>query len=114
MHEVALVRAIIQEIEKQASVRKARRVNNIRIRFNSLTSHSADHVRFAFEITRKESERLKDSSLELNEVPPLLLCRCGHEFDGHHLPDACPRCGSLEVKPVYDTNLVLENFEMES
>ncbi len=113
MHEVALVRAIIEEIEKQAAAQKARSVGKVRIRFNSLTSHSADHVRFSFEITRKDSKLLKNAVLELNELPPLLRCRCGNEFPGHHLPDVCPRCVSLEVTPVHDTGLVLESFEIE-
>lgn len=113
MHEVALVRAIIEEVEKQAAAKKARRVSWIKIRFNALTSHSADHVQFSFDITKKDSPLLRDSALRLHELEPLLLCQCGHEFTGHHLPDVCPRCGSLEVQPVHDTGLVLEDFAVE-
>ena len=114
MHEVALVQAIIEEVEKQAAAKKARRVNWIKIRFNALTSHSADHVRFSFDLTKQDSALLKDAALKLHELEPLLRCRCGHEFPGHHLPDVCPKCGSLEVTAVNDTGLVLEGFGIES
>jgi Zn finger protein HypA/HybF involved in hydrogenase expression len=52
--------------------------------------------------------------LELNEVEPLLRCKkCNHQFHGHHLPDVCPQCGSVEVLAVNPTDMVLESFEIE-
>lgn len=113
MHEVALVSAILDTVEKQAVAKKARRVKWIKIRFNALTSHSADHVRFSFDIVKNERPLLVGTRLKLNEVKPLLLCKCGHKFSGHQLPDVCPKCGSLEVKPVNPTDMVLESFEFE-
>ena len=114
MHEVHLVRAIVETVEKQAKAKQARSVKHVKIRFNALTSHSGEHVQFSFDLVKKDSPLLRDASLELNEVEPLLRCAaCGHEFHGHHLPEMCPRCSSLEVKPVNSTDLVLEDFEIE-
>ncbi len=113
MHEVALVSAIVETVEKQAADQKAQRVKWIKIRFNALTSHSADHVRFSFDIVKAEHPLIKDATLKLNEVEPLLLCKCGRQFHGHHLPDVCPHCGSLEVTSVNPTDMVLEGFKVE-
>jgi hydrogenase nickel insertion protein HypA len=113
MHEVHLVRAIVETVEKQAAAQKAKCVKSLKIRFNALTSHSADHVRFAFDLVKKDSALVKTAKLILNEVEPLLLCKCGHKFPGHHLPDVCPKCASVEVKAVNSTDLVLESFEIE-
>jgi hydrogenase nickel insertion protein HypA len=114
MHEVHLVQAIIEAVEKQAVAQKARRVTLVKIRCNALTSHSGDHVRFSFDIVKKDRPLVKDATLELNEVEPLLRCKkCNHQFHGHHLPDVCPRCGSLEVLAVNPTEMVLEGFEIE-
>ena len=113
MHEVALVSAIVETVEKQAAAQKARRVKWIKIRFNALTSHSADHVRFSFDIVKNSHPLLKDATLKLNEVEPLLQCKCGRIFQGHHLPDVCPHCGSLEVTAVNSTDMVLEGFKAE-
>jgi hydrogenase nickel incorporation protein HypA/HybF len=114
MHEVHLVRAIVEKVEKQAAAKKAKRVKSLTIRFNALTSHSADHMRFSFDVVKKDSQLVKDAELKLNEVEPLLRCRkCGNEFHGHHLPDVCPKCGSVDVQAVHSTDMVLEGFEIE-
>jgi hydrogenase nickel incorporation protein HypA/HybF len=114
MHEVALVRAIIDTVEKEATAQKATRVKSVKIRFNALTSHSSDHMRFSFDIVKQDRPMVQSAKLFLNEVEPLLLCVCGHKFHGHHLPDVCPKCGSLEVKAVNSTDMVLEGFEIDS
>lgn len=114
MHEVALVRAIIDAVEKQAVAQKVRRVKWVKIRFNALTSHSADHVRFSFDIVKQDNPLIKNAELKLNEVEPLLLCQCGNKFHGHHLPEVCPKCGSVEVKAVNSTDMVLEGFAVEN
>ena len=114
MHEVHLVRAIIETVEKKATEQKARRVKHVKIRFNPLTSHSGDHVQFSFDIVKKDNPLVQDATLELIEVEPLLRCtRCGHEFHGHELPEICPKCGSVDVKAVNPTDMVLEGFELE-
>lgn len=114
MHEVHLVNAILSDVEKQATARGARRVTSVKIRFNALTSHSADHVQFSFDIVKKDHPLVQDAVLKLNEVEPLLLCnRCNHQFHGHHLPDVCPQCGAVDVKAVNSTDMVLESFEIE-
>ena len=52
--------------------------------------------------------------VKLNELEPLLLCnQCGNKFHGHHLPDICPKCASVNVKAVNSTDMVLEGFEIE-
>jgi Zn finger protein HypA/HybF involved in hydrogenase expression len=104
----------VDTVEKEAVAKKARRVKWIKIRFNALTSHSADHVRFSFDIVKKDRPLIEDARLELNEVEPLLLCRCGNKFHGHHLPDICPQCGSVDVKAVNSTDMILESFEIET
>jgi hydrogenase nickel incorporation protein HypA/HybF len=114
MHEVHLVRAIVDEVEKQAASQGAVGVKSVKIRFNPLTSHSGEHVQFSFDIVKKESPLLKNADLKLNEVEPLLRCNnCAHQFHGHHLPDVCPKCGSVEVTAVNSTDMVLEGFEIE-
>ncbi|MBC8094673.1 MAG: hydrogenase maturation nickel metallochaperone HypA [Akkermansiaceae bacterium] len=114
MHEVHLVRSIIETVEKQAAAKGAQRVTSLKIRFNALTSHSGDHVQFAFDLVKKDSPVLKDAILHLNELEPSLRCgQCNHVFRGRNLPEMCPRCCSLQVTAVHPTDMILEGFEVE-
>ena len=114
MHEVHLVRAILDTVEKKAVAQNAKRVKLVKIRFNPLTSHSAEHVQFSFEVVRKDSQIVNDAKLELTQVAPLVRCKkCGHQFETDHLPDVCPICESLHLKAVNSTDMVLEGFEIE-
>ena len=114
MHEVHIVRELIGVVEKQAAAQGARRVTLVKLRFNALNSHSADHVQFSFDLVKKDSPLVKDASLKLTEVAPLVRCaKCGHEFETEHLPDVCPKCDSLDLKAVNSTEMVLEGFEIE-
>jgi hydrogenase nickel insertion protein HypA len=114
MHEVHLVRAIVDTVEKQAAAQGAKRVKLVKIRFNPLTSHSAEHVQFSFEVVKKESALIKDARLALTQVAPLVRCaKCGHQFETDHLPDVCPKCDSLDLKAVNSTDMVLEGFDIE-
>ena len=114
MHEVHLVRAIVEAVEKQAESQRAKSVTHVTIRFNPLTSHSGDHVQFSFDVVKKETRLLQKANLQLNEVEPLLCCNaCGTQFVGEHLPDLCPNCGAIDVKAVHSTAMELEGFEIE-
>ncbi len=115
MHEVHLVRSIIETVEKQATAKGGKRVKSLKIRFNALTSHSGDHVQFAFDLVKKDSPLLQNATLLLNEVDSSLRCdQCGHVFHGHQLPEMCPRCCSLNVKALQPTDMILEGFEVEA
>lgn len=112
MHEVHLVREIVDKVELEAKAKGAKRVKTVKIRFNRLTSHSSEHVRFSFDIVKKDSVIVKDATLNLTEVAPLLRCRkCGHTFEGNQLPEICPKCYAVDVEPVNSTDMVLEGFE---
>jgi len=114
MHEVHIVRELIDVVEKQATAQGAKRVKLVKLRFNPLTSHSGEHVQFAFDFVKKDSPLVKDAALKLNEVAPLVRCaKCGHQFETPELPDVCPKCDSLDLKPVNSTDMVLEGFEIE-
>ncbi len=115
MHEIHLVRELIATVEKQAAAQGARRVTQVKLRFNPLVSYDDDHVQFSFEIAKKESPLLKDAQLALTKIPGVVRCQdCKNEFETDELPNICPRCNSVNLQPVNATGLVLESYEMET
>jgi hydrogenase nickel incorporation protein HypA/HybF len=114
MHEIHLVRELAAVVEKEAAARGAQRVKLVRLKFNPLASHSAEHVQFCFDVVKQESALLAGARLELTQVPGLVRCQdCGHEFETSQLPDLCPKCGSINLAAVHPTHLLLEGFEAE-
>jgi len=112
MHEVHLVQEIVDKVQEQARAKGVQRVKRVKIRFNRLTSHSGEHVRFSFDIVKKDNGLIKDAALDLTEVAPIVKClKCGFEFEANQLPEVCPECFALDVEPVNSTEMVLEGFE---
>jgi hydrogenase nickel incorporation protein HypA/HybF len=114
MHEVHLVRELISTVERQATAQGARRVKLVRLRYNPLISHEAEHVEFCFDVVKKESQLVKDAGLALSRIAPQVRCQdCKHEFETDELPNICPKCNSVNLQPVNPTELALEGFEIE-
>ncbi len=114
MHEVHIVRELVTTVEKEATAQGAKRVRSLRLRYNPLVSHDAEHVRFCFDVVKKESRLLQEANLVLDRVPGLVRCEgCQRQFELSELPNVCPHCGSIQLTPVNPTHLVLESFEIE-
>jgi hydrogenase nickel incorporation protein HypA/HybF len=114
MHEVHIVRELISKLDQEAAARGAKRITKVHLKFNPLTSHDAEHVQFCFDIVRKESQLVKEAALMLTEIPPLVRCqKCAHEFEAHELPDICPQCNSVDLRPVHSTDMTVESFDIE-
>ena len=114
MHEVHLVRELVSKIEAEAAAKGAARVTKIAVQFNPLTSHDAEHVRFSFDLVKKESPMVRDAELALTEVAPDVSCeKCGHQFAADSLPNVCPKCGGVSLKPLNPTDMILQSLEFE-
>jgi hydrogenase nickel insertion protein HypA len=115
MHEVHIVRELVATVEKQAAAQGAQRVTRLKLKYNPLVSHEADHVQFCFDVVKQESTLLKGAELQLTKVPGLVRCQgCRHEFETDELPNICPKCGAVDLAPVNATGLILESFEIEA
>ncbi len=114
MHEIHLVRDLIAVVEKQAAAQGARRVTQVKLKFNPLVSFDADHVQFSFDLARKESPLVANAKLVLEVAEGIVRCKhCGHEFTVDQLPNVCPKCDSVQLVPVGGAGVVLESYEME-
>ena len=114
MHEVHLVREIIDAVVWQATSRGARRVKLVKVLFNRLARHSVGHVRMSFDIAKNERPITREALLVLDEVLPFVRCaECGHIFEANRLPDICPECYAVGAELVSPTNIILESFEIE-
>lgn len=111
MHEAHLIKEIVTAAEAEATAQGAAKIAAIKLRFNPLVSLDADHVRFCFEVVKRESTLAREATLDLESLPRTVRCNtCSHQFDAEELPGICPRCGGIDLHPLHPARLSLAGF----
>ncbi len=113
MHEVALVRSLVAQVEHIVADQGGGVVKSIRLKCGSLAGVEPALVSSAFELMRAEG-KLGDALLVIEEVPLQLRCQtCMTEFGLHQFRFVCPHCGSGHTEIVQGDALILESIELE-
>jgi hydrogenase nickel insertion protein HypA len=114
VHELHAVRELVDRVEREAHARGARRVTRVQLRYNPLASLDDAHVQFSFDIAKQEAPLVREAALALTVVPGRVRCEdCRGESETDALPNVCPHCSSVQLRPMEATALVLESFEIE-
>ena len=114
MHEVAIVEALIEQVEDEVSrAGAAGRVTRLDLSIGRLSGVNPDSIRFALELlapgTLIESARVK-----IREPAVVCVCAaCNARTDVDQWTDACPRCESPDVTLEGGRELTLESIELE-
>lgn len=130
MHEINIVRSIVEIIEASAVQMKLGLVHLARLKMGRMTAFQADQVKVYLSCFEKK-DILKGMKFEIEEVPVTLSCNiCGEcyqddRFDDEtfahevahapafYLPPQCPACGAKEVKIASGDELELVSIEGE-
>ncbi|HDQ92840.1 MAG TPA: hydrogenase maturation nickel metallochaperone HypA [Synergistetes bacterium] len=111
MHELSLVKALVDLLEKEAREKNWGRVTKVTLRIGSMRQVIPDVMAFSFDIATKESP-MEGAELEMLELPVELRCRsCGKEWEKG--PFLCPHCGSSDVEIRQGMELEIESVEVE-
>jgi len=114
MHEVAIVDAIIEQVQDE--VRRAGaagRVSRIELSIGRLSGVSPDAIRFALEFLAPGT-LLESAQLAIREPRALCSCAaCGARSEIDELEADCPRCASRDVTIEGGRELILESIELE-
>ncbi len=114
MHELAIVRNLVEVLEKEAIVRQAKRITAIRLKFSPFSGFDADDVQFSFDIVKKEKPIMSDAILTVIIEKGIVTCnKCSNKFEVEELPNICPNCDSIDLTPLVSTDLVLESYDIE-
>ncbi|MCS7305255.1 MAG: hydrogenase maturation nickel metallochaperone HypA [Thermoguttaceae bacterium] len=114
MHELALVEALIEEVQTQLQKAGCQgRVVKLRVQIGRFSGVSVEAFRFAFEMSRPGT-LVAEADLEILQPPAECLCQsCGYRSQVEELVLGCPHCGSLEIHLEGSQELVLESIELE-
>ena len=114
MHEVALVQALIEQVEQEIRRADQRgRVLRLELHVGRLSGASPDALRFAFEVLAPGT--LVEQA-ELAIVEPRAECRCracGVNTPIEELVVACPQCGSAAITIDGGRELLLQSIQLE-
>jgi len=113
MHELAIVRALIEQAQAAAQEHGAARITCIHCRIGALRQVAASSLRAAFDLARVGTP-LADAVLEVTHVGTTLECRgCGTRRTLAGWAFECPQCGSSDVVLTGGDELELTSMELE-
>ncbi len=97
MHEVSVMRNLLDIVEAAAEKEGAESVNVIHLRIGEMAGINYDALQFAFEVLAKGT-RAEGGRLEYEKVSLLGRCGdCSREFVPEDLVFRCPACGSGRI-----------------
>ncbi len=114
MHEVAIVDALIGQVEDE--VRRAGatgRVTRLELSIGRFSGVSADALRFALELLAPGTI-VESARVDIRQPNALCCCAaCGARAEIDSLPTHCPRCAAREVTIEGGRDMLLESIELE-
>ena len=130
MHELALIKKIIDNVEAAAKKASIGNVKIVRMRIGKMAGLEPDQLSFLYE-TYEKADCLKESKLEIEEIPVELECpECKHPFMDDRFndyafahsvshaplvysPPPCPKCGADGPIMIRGRELDLVNLDGE-
>lgn len=109
MHEVAVARELLSEIERAARENGAERVVAARLLLGEMTCVDPETLAFAFEVTCKGT-LAEGCRLDIEQVPLLLRCRACGDARASDPFEACPSCGAMAYDILQGREIRLESI----
>jgi hydrogenase nickel incorporation protein HypA/HybF len=115
MHEVSIVEGVIDLIEKQKEIHKFERVIEIRIACGIYNCASDENLNFCLK-TVAEGTYLETALITVKRLPERWKCSaCKIDFvrENSKVDASCPKCATTDVVPLLNSEIYLDNLEVE-
>ncbi|MBU1863582.1 MAG: hydrogenase maturation nickel metallochaperone HypA [Candidatus Omnitrophica bacterium] len=114
MHEVAIVEGIIASVEKQKKEHAFYSVISIAIMCGKYNCVSEENLNFCWHVAT-QGTYLETAKLHVHRLPERYRCsKCNKEFSLKQKEDfICPTCLSRDVMPLLNSELYLNQLEVE-
>lgn len=110
MHELSVIKALIEAVEGYKQSEQARKVKTVRIEVGSMTCVDPERLLFCFDMVREDAG-LKQAELRIDPVKASVKCQvCGHHFDIDRIGEPC-ECGSYQQDMLSGNELNLTEIE---
>lgn len=113
MHELALVKGLLEAVLQEAEGHGIKKIDRIKIVIGGLTAALPGSLEFAFQVLSRETPA-RGAALEIEKRPLEMECRdCLQAFRPPGTGFNCPGCSSSRTKIVQGRELYVEFFEGE-
>ena len=113
MHELSLAEGVLQIVEDAARREGFGRVRAVWLEVGRLSSVEPEAMRFCFDAVTRHSVA-DGARLEILETPGSAWCmKCSTPTAIAALGDACPRCGSYQLRVTDGTGMRVKELEVE-
>ena len=113
MHEMLLAESMLQIIEDAAQKQGFRRVRTVWLEIGQLACIEPGSLRFSFDVVTRGSVA-EQARLEIVTVAGQGQCRkCAQNFPLAALYEACPECGSYDVRVTGGDGMRVRELEVE-
>ena len=115
MHELSIVEALIEQVEREVRrVEQQGRVVELYLSVGRLSGVNPDSIRFAVELLAPGTV-IEGAELHITEPPAVCQCReCDAATDIEQLVTQCPACGSGQIQITGGRDLTLNSIELET
>jgi len=113
MHEMSLAENVLQIIEDAAHQQGFTRVKTVWLEIGQLACVEQESLRFGFDVVTRGSIA-EQARLEIIETAGQGRCeKCAQSFPLAALYEACPNCGSYDVKVTCGNGMRVKELEVE-
>ena len=112
MHEMSICQGLLDQVERIAGEKGAKRVDSILLSVGPLSGVEPDLLSRAFEVAKLQTIA-ENSTLEIRTGPVVVECRsCGASGEAGVNRLLCPSCGDWQVDLVEGDELLLLRLEV--
>lgn len=113
MHELSIVASLFEMLEEKAKEKNAKKILSVKLKVGAISGVVPEFLETAFDIYKKGTIA-SNAKLKIENVPLKIQCqKCQAETVKNDFIFICDKCGSLELKTLSGTELLLEKIEME-
>ena len=113
MHEWTICKAIIKQLEQQATNKHFTQVKKIILKLGELSCIDPNVLSFNFSLASQQTVA-EQAVLEFVTVASLAKClACLQTYSANTIHTVCPMCGSVETQLIQGQELIIQSIEVE-
>lgn len=113
MHEVSVVRSILDTVEENARRHEVTKVTRVKMSVGSMTCIDIENLKFIFDVMKKDT-LASGAKLEVESLPLQVTCgECDAVSPVKEYRFICASCGSRKVRISQGNELIVQSLEAE-